>query len=81
MAMSNRVNRLRFVDILRPHIGDRSAREFAEALDDETARLATKDDLEHLGDKLRADIYRIAMISAALWGTFLTIAVAIIKFA
>lgn len=81
MAMSNRINRLRFVDILSRHIGDRSARDFADALDDETARLATKDDLEHVADKLHADMYRIAMISAAMWGSLLAIAVAIIKFA
>ncbi len=80
MAMSNRINRLRFVDILRTHIGDRSARDFVDALDNEAARLATEEDLEHVADKLRADMYRIAMISAAMWGSLLATAVAIIKF-
>ena len=79
--MSNRVNRLRFVDILRTHIGDRSARDFADALNDEMAQSPTKQYLEHAVDRLRADMYRIAIISAALWGSLLTIAVAIIKFA
>ena len=80
MAMQNRINRLRFVDILRPHVGAKSARDFAEALNDETGQLATKDDLAHQADKLRADMYRIALLSAAMWGSLLAIAVAIIKF-
>ena len=80
MAVTNRINRIRFVDILRAHIGDRSARDFADALNDEIGQTATKSDLDQTADRLRADMYRIAMISAALWGSLLTIAVAIIKF-
>ena len=42
------INRLRFVDILRPQLGDETSREFADALQDEVTPLVGQENLNLL---------------------------------
>ncbi len=84
MATFNRINKFRFFQILRPHIGDEGAEEFSDALQDEFSPVATKADLDALRDSIRADI-TVAVNSmlfkfTALWSALLAAAVLVLRF-
>ena len=84
MAAFNRINKLRFFQILRPHLGEGAAEQFSDALQDEFAPLATKADLDALRESIRADI-TVAVNSmlfkfTALWAALLAAAVLILRF-
>ena len=84
MATFNRINRLRFFQILRPHIGEDAAEEFGEALQDEFSPVATKSDLEALRESIRADttlaVNSMLFKFTALWAALLAAAVLVLKF-
>ncbi len=81
MATFNRINRLRFFQILRPHIGEEASSEFGEALEDEFSPLATKEDVTMLLETLRADMKHdqqsMLLKATAIWTALLAAAVAI----
>ena len=84
MATFNRINNLRFLQLLRTHIGDQDAEGFADALQDEFSSVATKEDLDALRDAIRADI-TLAVNSmlfkfTALWAALLAAAVLVLRF-
>ncbi len=84
MATFNRINKLRFFQLLRTHIGDQDAEGFADALQDEFSSVATKEDLDALRDAIRADI-TLAVNSmlfkfTALWAALLAAAVLVLRF-
>ncbi len=58
------INRLRFVDILRPQLGEETARDFAEALQDEMEPLAGDQSIKLLMAQVDA---RIAQMEARMW--------------
>ena len=57
------INRLRFVDILRPSLGDQASREFADALQEEMAPLAGEEPIRLLAAQMEA---RFAQMEARL---------------
>ena len=75
------IDRLRFVKVLRPHLGDRDAEEVANAIQDEFAPMATHLDIDALKDYIRAEVNGAILRSTVLNAAFLSIAVAIIKLA
>ena len=81
MATFNRINKLRFFQILRPHIGETAAEEFGDALQDEFSPLATKADLRTELDRLREQMQRdqqaMLIRATAIWAALLAAAVAI----
>lgn len=84
MATFNRINQLRFFQLLHTHIGDQDAEGFADALQDEFSSVATKEDLDALRDAIRADI-TLAVNSmlfkfTALWAALLAAAVLVLRF-
>lgn len=84
MTTFNRINKLRFFQLLRTHIGDQDAEGFADALQDEFSSVATKEDLDALRDAIRADI-TLAVNSMlfkfpALWAALLAAAVLVLRF-
>ncbi|MCY3567234.1 MAG: hypothetical protein OXH38_01300 [Chloroflexi bacterium] len=84
MATFNRINRLRFFQIFRPHIGEEDAEQFADALQDEFSPVATKDDFEALRAAIRADITEavnsMLFKFTALWAALLAAAVLVLRF-
>lgn len=84
MATCNRINRLRFFQILRTHFGEQDAEQFTDALQDEFAPLATKSDLDALRDSIRADINEavnsILFKFTAMWAALLAAAVLVLRF-
>ncbi len=84
MATFNRIDKLRFVKVLRPHIGEPDAEEFAEALQDELSQVATKADLDELRELIRADttlaVNSMLFKFTTLWAALLTAAVLILRF-
>jgi small basic protein len=83
MATFNRINKLRFFQLLGTHFGDQDAKEFADALQDELSPLATKADLDTLRDSIRADI-TVAVNSmlfkfTAMWAALLAAAVLLLR--
>ena len=83
MATFNRINKLRFFQILRPHIGEEAAEQFGEALQDEFSPLATKADLRTELDRLREQMQRdqqaMLIRATAIWAALLAAAVAIAR--
>lgn len=81
MAAFNRINKLRFFQILRPHIGEEAAEKFSNALQDELSPLATKTDLRTELDRLRkqmqSDQQAMLIRATAIWAALLAAAVAI----
>ena len=81
MATFNRINRLRFFQILRPHIGEDAAEQFGEALEEEFSPLATRADLnaatDSLRDAIRHDQQAMLLKATAIWAALLAAAVAI----
>ena len=81
MATFNRINRLRFFQILRPHIGEDAAEQFGEALEEEFSPLATRADLKAAMDSLRESIKHdqqtMLLKATAIWAGLLAAAVAI----
>ena len=77
MAVFNRINKLRFFQILRPHLGEEAAEQFSDALQDAFSPLATKSDLDRLRDSLRGDQQRFLLLATAAWAALLAAAVAI----
>ena len=81
MATFNRINKLRFFQILRPHLGEEAAEQFSDALQDEFAPLATKADLRTELDRLRKQMQRdqqaMLIRATAIWAALLAAAVAI----
>jgi plasmid stabilization system protein ParE len=77
MAAFNRINKLRFFQILRPHLGEEAAEQFSDALEDEFSPLATKSDLDRLRDSLRGDQQKFLLWATAAWAALLAAAVAI----
>ena len=62
------INRLRFVDILSPHIGDRSSRNFTEALQDEMKDVVLAPEQEQLLARLMAQMdARFARMETRIW--------------
>ncbi len=55
------IDRLRFVQILRPHTGEESAEQFSNALQDEFAQVATPQDVHQLYLTLRADMEQMLL--------------------
>lgn len=84
MATFNRINKFRFFQILRTHFGEQDAEEFADALQDEFAPLATKSDLDALRESIRADINEavnsILFKFTAMWAALLAAAVLVLRF-
>lgn len=84
MATVNRINSLRFFQLLRTHFGEQGAEEFADALQDEFAPLATKSDLDALRESIRADINEavnsILFKFTAMWAALLAAAVLVLRF-
>ena len=58
------INRLRFVDILTPGLGDQASRDFAEALQDEMEPLAGDQAIKLLMAQIDA---RFAQMEARMW--------------
>ena len=81
MATFNRIDKLRFVKVFRPHVGEKDAEEFANALQDEFSPLATKSDLRTELDRLREQMQRdqqtMLIKATAIWAGLLAAAVAI----
>ncbi len=81
MAAFNRINKLRFFQILRPHIGEEAAEQFGDALQDEFSPLSTKADLRTELDRLREQMQRdqqaMLIRATAIWAALLAAAVAI----
>ena len=81
MSTFNRIDKLRFVKVLRPHIGEQDAEEFSEALQDELSPAATKDDLAKLRSDIRNDIRHdqqtMLIWATVIWTALLGAAVAI----
>lgn len=81
MATFNRIDKLRFVKVFRPHVGEQDAEEFADALQDEFSPLATKSDLRTELDRLREQMQRdqqtMLIKATAIWAGLLAAAVAI----
>ena len=84
MATFNRINKFRFFQVLRTHLGEQDSEEFADALQDEFAPLATKSDLDALRDSIRADINEavnsILFKFTAMWAALLAAAVLVLRF-
>lgn len=84
MATFNRINKLRFFRLLRTHVGEHDASEFADALQDEFSPLATKSDLDALRESIRADINEavtsILFKFTAMWAALLAAAVLVLRF-
>ena len=88
MATFNRIDKLRFFRVLRPHIGEDDAEEFADALQEEFSPLATKADLEALHEAIRETIRAEIALAVnsmmfrftALWAALLAAAVIILRF-
>ncbi|MCY3569399.1 MAG: hypothetical protein OXH38_12270 [Chloroflexi bacterium] len=79
------INRLRFVDILSPHLGDEPAREMTDALQDEFTPLVSSEALDLVRAEMRvmaarieAQIWRAAAVVAGLQLTATGIAVGLI---
>ena len=85
MATFNRINKLRFFQIFRPHIREEDAEAFADALQDEFSPVATKADLEALRKAIRADtteaVNSMLFKFTALWAALLAAAALILRFA
>lgn len=84
MATFNRIDKLRFVKVFGPHLGEQDAEEVADALQDEFSPVATKADIAALRESIRADI-TVAVNSmlfkfTALWAALLAGAVLILRF-
>ena len=77
MATFNRINKLRFFQILCPHIGEEAAEQFGEALEDEFSPLATRADLDAMFERLKRDQQAILIRATAIWTALLAAAVAI----
>ena len=84
MTAVNRINRLRFFRILRPHFGEDTAEEFADVLEDEFSPLARRSDLDALRDAIRADfneaVNSVLFKFTALWAALLAAAVVVLRF-
>ena len=62
------INRLRFVDTLRPRLGDQVARDFVEALQDEMSPLVTDEQVRLILDSLLPQIdARMAELENRMW--------------
>ena len=76
------INRLRFVDVLRHRLGDDTAREFTDALQDEMTPLTTKEEIQMLisglADQFEARMWRVVAIATGLQLTALGIAAGLI---
>ena len=81
MASFNRIDRLRFFEILRPRIGEEVAEDFTDALQDEVADLATKDNLAaqrelleaYIRNQLQAQFIKLLASAAILLGAAVAI--------
>ncbi len=84
MATFNRINKLRFFQIFRPHIGEEDAEAFADAFQEELSPMATKTDLDALQAAIRADITEavnsMLFKFTALWAALLAAAVLVLRF-
>ena len=84
MATYNRINKLRFFQLVRTHFGEQDAEEFADALQDEFSPLATKSDLDALREAIRADINEavnsVLFKFTAMWAALLAAAVLVLRF-
>lgn len=77
MATFNRINKLRFFQILRPHLGEEAAAQFGDALEDEFSPLATRADLDAMFDRLKRDQQTMLIRVTTIWAALLAAAVAI----
>lgn len=88
MATFNRINKLRFFQILRPHVGEDAAEQFGEALEAEFSPLTTKADLsatkaelsaaiESLRESIKHDQQSMLLKATGIWAALLAAAVAI----
>ena len=88
MAPFNRINRLRFFQILRPHVGEDAAEQFGDALEAEFSPLTTKADLnatkaalsaeiDSLRESIKHDQQAMLLKATAIWAALLAAAVAI----
>ena len=77
MATFNRIDKLRFVKVLRPHIGEQDAEEFSEALEDQFSPVATRADLLALEERLKRHIQQHLILATTIWAGLLAIAVGI----
>ena len=79
------INRLRIVDTLRDPVGEKAAREFAEALQDEMAPLMTQQEIQlmisGLVDQIEARMWRVTatgvVILSAIAGITTTLILAL----
>lgn len=67
MATFNRIDKLRFVKVLRPHIGER----------DEYSMSAMKDEMAKLRNDIRHDQHRLLIWAMVIWSALVAAAVAI----
>ena len=73
------IDRLRFVKVLRPHLGDRDAEEVANAIQDEFAPMATSEDVEGLKHFIRAEVNAALLKGVGFMGLIAGIALAIAR--